>query len=80
MDRFMAFENHVDNIHRKIMRTVIYLSHIKNRIPDQTETTVIQTLIHSIINHYSNIWGTTSKGQILKIRKLQNFVIKSNTW
>jgi len=76
IDRFMTFENHVDNIHRKVMGTLIYLSHIKNRIPAETRISVIQTLVLSIINYCSNIWGTANKGQIQKIQKLQNFAAR----
>lgn len=69
IDRFMTFENHVDNIHRKVMGTLIYLSHIKNRIPVETRISVIQTLVLSIIN-IVQIYGVQQTK--VKFRKFKN--------
>jgi len=37
---------------------------------------VVQSLVLSIINYCSRIWGTTNKTQIERVQKLQNFAAK----
>jgi len=76
VDRYMTFETHIDHIYRKVMGTLIYLNHIKNKIPTETRIAVIQTLALSIINYCLNIWGSTNKTQIQRTQKLQNFAAR----
>jgi len=76
IDRYMTFETHIDNIHKKVIGTLIYLTHIKNKIPTETRIIVVQSLALSIINYCSNIWGSTNKTQIQKAQKLQNFAAR----
>ncbi|XP_069985192.1 uncharacterized protein [Penaeus vannamei] len=76
IDRYMTFETHIDHIYRKVMGTLIYLNHIKNKIPTETRIIVIQTLALSIINYCLNISGSTNKTQIQRTQKLQNFAAR----
>ena len=76
IDRYMTFETHIDHIYWKVMGTLIYLNHIKNKIPTETRIIVIQTLALSIINYCLNIWGSTNKTQIQRTQKLQNFAAR----
>jgi len=76
LDKYMTFEQHVDKIHRKVMGTLVYLNHIKNQITTETRIMVVQTLVLSIINYCSNIWGSTNKTQMQKVQKLQNFAAR----
>ena len=58
------------------MGTLVYLNHIKNQITTETRIMVVQTLVLSIINYCSNIWGSTNKTQMQKVQKLQNFAAR----
>ena len=76
MDRYMLFDKHIDEMHKKTMGTLIYLNRIKDRIERDVRIKVVQALALSLINYCSKIWGTTSKTQIQRVQKLQNFAAK----
>lgn len=65
----MSFEKYIDGLHRKIMGTLIFLNHIKDKIDNDTRVLVVQSLP-------LRIWSSTSKTQIQRIQKLQNLAAK----
>ena len=76
MDRYMSFDIHVDQLHRKVMGILMYMSRIKDSIPYSTRLLVVQALVLSIVNYCSKIWGAASKCQLQKVQKLQNFAAR----
>lgn len=54
-DRFIIFEDTMTTFKKKVIVTLTYLNHIKNKIPTDTRITVVQTLSLSIINYCCNI-------------------------
>ena len=72
----MTFETHIDEMHKKVMSTLIFLNRMKNNIPVCTRVLLVQALALSIINYCSKIWGMAGKTQIQRVQKLQNFASK----
>ena len=76
LDQYMSFERHVDEIYKKTMSSLIYLNRVKNQVTPDMRVILVQTLALSYLNYCSNIWGTTSRTQLHRIQKLQNFAAK----
>ena len=76
IDRYMTFDIHIDNLHKKVMGILMYLNRIKDSLPYSTRLLVIQALVSSVINYCSKIWGAASKCNLQKIQKLQNFAAR----
>jgi len=75
-DQYMLFNSHIDEMHKKVIGTLLYLNRIGQWFETATRTMVVQSLVLSIINYCSRIWGTTNKTQIERVQKLQNFAAK----
>ena len=75
-DQHMTFEKHIDEMHKKTMGSLIYLNRIKNQVTSDVRVTLVQALALSYLNYCPNVWGTTSKTQLQRIQKLQNFAAK----
>ena len=75
-DRFMSFETHVEELYKKVMGTLIYLNRVKDSFEAQTRVIVVQSLALSLINYCFVVWGATSKSNLNKIQKLQNFAAR----
>ncbi len=75
-DSHMTFDSHVDNISGNIFNTLLYINRIKENFNKNSRITVIQSLVHSIINYGLMMWGTTNTTTMKKIQKLQNFAAK----
>ena len=76
IDRYMAFDVHVNEMHKKVMGILIYLNRMKNNFPPATRTLVVQTLALSIIGYCSKIWGVANATQLHRVQKLQNFAAR----
>ena len=75
-DRYLLFDTHIDALSKKVTGTLLYINRIKNHFSAYTRTMVIQSLVLSLINYCSKVWGMTSKQQIERVQKLQNFAAK----
>ena len=75
-DRYMSFEQHIDEIHKKVMGTLIYLNRVKDSFEPSTRVMVVQALAMSIINYCLKVWGATNNTQIQRVQKLQNFAAR----
>ena len=75
-DQFMLFDSHIDEVCRKVNGTLIYLNRIKDRFDSEMRGMVVQSLAMSIVNYCLKIWGSTSKQQLQRIQRLQNFAAK----
>ena len=77
MDRYMTFEVHIDNMSRKVIGSLSFLNRNIHLFFDvQTRINVVKTLILSIINYCSSIWGMANVTQLSRVQKLQNFAAK----
>lgn len=76
MDRYMTFNKHICEMHKKVIGTLMYVNRIKDYFDKDTRTAIIQSLVLSIINYCNVIWGTTNTNLLNKVQKLQNFAAK----
>ena len=75
-DPYMLFDKHISEICKKVNGTLIYLNRIKNRFDDEMRVMTVQSLAMSVINYCLKVWGSTTKQQLQRVQKLQNFAAK----
>ncbi len=72
-DRYMTFDKHINEIHRKVMGTLIYINIIKDYFDKDTRKVVVQSLGLNILNNCNTTRGTTNTTLLNKAQKLLNF-------
>ena len=75
-DNYMTFENHIKDLHRKTIGSLVFLNHLKHKIDRDTRIMLIQSLALSTMNYCFKVWGSAGKSQIQRVQKLQNFAAK----
>lgn len=76
MDPYMLFDVHVSHICRKVNGLLIYLNRVKESLDLTSRIIVVQSLVLSIINYCSKVWGMTTGEQLERVQKAQNFAAK----
>ena len=73
IDRYMLFDVHINELNRKVMGIVMYISRISHNFDKKTRIIIIQALVLSLVEYCIKIWGTTNNTLISSVQKLQNF-------
>ena len=76
IDQYLLFDDHISHISRKVNGVLIALNRIKDRLDKTSRITIVQCLSISIINYCMRVWGMTTKEQIERVQKLQNFAAR----
>lgn len=76
MDSHLTYDIHIDEMYKKVIGTLIYLNRVCGRFEEHLRIIIVQSLVLSIINYCSRIWGATNKMQMGRVQKLQNFAAK----
>ena len=76
MDSNMTFNAHIDELHKKVIGTLLYLNRVCDRFQPDCRIMVVQSLVLSVLNYCLRIWGSTNKTQLERVQKLQNFAAK----
>ena len=76
MDQYLLFDIHIDEMSKKVYGTLMFLNRITEHFTNKTRIAVVQTLALSIINYCSKIWGMSTKTQLERVQRLQNFAAK----
>ena len=76
MDSNMTFSAHIDELHKKVIGTLLYLNRVCDRFQPDCRIMVVQSLVLSVLNYCLRIWGSTNKTQLERVQKLQNFAAK----
>ena len=76
MDNYLLYDKHIDHITRKVNGILMYINRIKDKIDRPTRLTLVQSLALSVINYCSRVWGITTKEQLQRVQKIQNFAAK----
>ena len=77
MDSYMSFETHINMMSKKVFGTQSFINRKAATVFNkQTRITIIKTLVLSIINYCSTIWGMAGKTQLSRVQKLQNYAAK----
>ena len=76
MDRYLHFDVHINEITKKVIGMLSYLSRISMNFDKPSRTIVVQSLVLSVINYCMRIWATTNTTLINRVQKLQNFAAR----
>ena len=76
LDRYMMFDTHINELTKKVISMLIFISRVSVNFDKRTTETVVQSLVLSLINYCIRIWGTTNATLIHKVQKLQNFAAR----
>ena len=75
-DNYMDFNIHIDEMTRKTSGLLFYLNRIQDQSDSSIRIIVVQSLVLTVLNYCSTIWGMASKTQIDRVQKIQNFTAK----
>ncbi len=73
IDRYMIFKVHINELNKKVMGILMYISRISDKLDKQNIIIIIETLVLSLIDFYIKIWGTTNDKHMSNAHILQNF-------
>ena len=76
IDQYLLFDDHISHISQKVNGILIALNRIKNRLDKTSRINIVQSLSISIVNYCLRVWGMTTKEQIERVQKLQNFAAR----
>ena len=76
MDCCMTFNTHINEMHNKLMGTLLFLNRITKRFDQECRIMIVQSLILSVLNYALKVWGSANKTSLLKAQRLQNFAGK----
>lgn len=76
IDRYMAFDIHISEIHKKVMGILMFLNRVKDYFDKETRKIIVQSLVLSILNYCNIVWGSSNNTLLAKVQKLQNFAAK----
>ena len=76
MDSYMTFSEHIDEIHKKVVGTLLYLNRVHDRFDHECRVMVVQALVVSVLNYCLRVWGSTNKTQMERAKKIHNFAAK----
>ncbi len=72
----MLFDVHIDELNKKVMGILMFISKISRNFDKSTRIMVIQALVLSLMEYCIRIWGTTNDTSISSVQKLQNFAAR----
>ncbi len=76
IDRYMLFDVHINELNKKVMGILMYISKISDKLDKDNRIIIIETLVLSLIDYCIKIWGTTKNKHMSNAQKLQNFVAR----
>ena len=76
MDSYMSFDIHINEIHKKVTGTLLYINRVSDKLEFECRVMVVQSLVLSVLNYCLTVWGSTNKTQMEKAKKIQNFAAK----
>lgn len=76
MDSSLTFNVHIDELQKKVTGTLLYLNRVCDMFEFDCRVMVVQSLVLSVLNYCLRVWGSTSKTQMDRVRKTQNFAAK----
>lgn len=76
LDQTLSFNMHIDEMAKRVYGTLSFINRISDQLDKATRINVVQSLVMTVINYGSKIWGITTKQQIERVQRLQNFAAK----
>ena len=75
-DCYLLFDVHINELKKKVMGILMYISRIGDNLDKNSRIMVIQAIVLSLINYCIRIWGTTNDTLMSSVQKLQNFAVR----
>ena len=75
-DQYLLYDVHITEMTKKITGILYFLNRIRDRFDTNTRIMIVQALALSILNYCLRVWGMTTKQQLEKAQKLQNFAAR----
>ncbi len=72
----MTFDVHIQEMHKKVMRILLFLNRVKDKFEINARKIIIQSLALSVINYCLPVYGTANSTLLRRLQKLQNFAAK----
>ena len=76
LDRYLSFEDHIENICKKANGILMFLSRNKDLFNNDSRKIVVESLVLSIFSYCAVIWGAANKNLLQKVQRMQNFAAK----
>lgn len=76
LDKDMKFNNHINNIYKKVFSKLTYINKTRAFHTFLTRKLLVESLALSKLNYCRDVWGPFSRGHVNQIQKLYNFGAK----
>ena len=76
VDATLSYNEHITNISSTCMASVCQINRIKHLLGSRTLESVIESLVFSKLHFCSTVWANTSKTNVQKVQKIQNFAAR----
>ncbi len=76
IDRYMLYDVHRNELNKKVMGILIYISRISDKLDKHNGIIIIETLVFSLMDYCIKIWGTTNDKHMSNVQKLKNFAAR----
>lgn len=76
VDATLSYDEHITNITSTCMASLCQINRIKHLLDSRTLENVITSLVFSKLYFCSTVWANTSKTNVQKLQKIQNFAAR----
>ena len=76
IDASLTYDEHVTNVASSCTANLCQINRIRHILDRQTLTTIINALVFSKLYYCSSVWANTSKKNLEKLQRVQNFAAR----
>ena len=76
LDKFLSYDDHITEVVSKCVAALYRINSVKHLLDTKTIVTLIKTLVFSKLFYCSSVWSNTSKKNIDRLQKVQNFAAR----
>ena len=76
MDSHLSFDEHVTEVVSKCIGSLCQIKRVKHLFDRSTRITIINSLVFSKLFFCSSMWASTTKKNIARLQKVQNFAAR----
>ena len=76
LDKSLTYDDHITEVVSKWVAALCQINRVKHLLDTKTIVTLIKTLVFSKLFYCSSVWSNTSKKNIDRLQKVQNFAAR----
>ena len=76
LDKSLTYDDHITEVVSKCVAALCQINRVKHLFDTKRIVTLIKTLVFSKLFYYSSVWSNTSKKNIDRLQKVQNFAAR----